>query len=82
MLEKYFHKASYSDDSRLSSLFMANKGALKIFKDNYNVIIMDYTYSTNCFSIPLLNIVRVTGNNTTIHLVNVFLSYEKEADFV
>jgi len=37
---------------------------------------LDYTYKTNYYDIPLLNVIGIIGNNTTIYLVNVFLSSE------
>jgi hypothetical protein len=42
---------------------------------------MDCTYHTNRFGMPLLNIVGVSGMNTTIHVGQAFLAGEKFSDY-
>jgi hypothetical protein len=65
----------------LTHLFLAHDEAIAIYRDNYDVILMDCTYRTNRFNMPLLNIVGVTGMNTTIHIAQVFLIGEEEPDY-
>jgi hypothetical protein len=43
--------------------------------------LLDATYKTNKFNMPLLNICAVTGNNLVIQVGLVFLSGEKKADY-
>ena len=63
-------------DNRLTHLFFAHDKVLQIFKANPDAILLDCTYKTNEFDLPLLNMVGVTGMNTTIHLAQVFLRNE------
>ena len=42
---------------------------------------LDATYKTNKFNMPLLNICAVTRNNLVIQVRLVFLSGEKKADY-
>jgi transposase-like protein len=45
------------------------------------VLLLDCTYKTNRFCMPLLNICAVTGNRKTVQVALCFLSGEKEADY-
>lgn len=47
----------------------------------YDVLLMGCTYKTNRFGMTLLNIVGVTGMNTTIHVAHAFLKGETQANF-
>jgi len=78
--ERFYCDVQYENQS-LRSLLIAYKEAVEIFKKHNDVIMLDCTYKTNCYDMPLLNVMGITGNNTTIHLVNVFLSGETQADF-
>ncbi|KAE8996750.1 hypothetical protein PR001_g19771 [Phytophthora rubi] len=71
----------YDEHHHLTHLFFAHNDAIDIYRTNYDVIIMDCTYRTNRFNMPLFNIVGVTGMNTTIHIAQVFLIGEEEQDF-
>ena len=71
-----------NNQHHVTHLFFANEDALAIFKSNYDVIIMDCTYRTNRFNMPLLGIVGVTGMNTTIHVAQAFLHGETKRDYV
>ena len=46
-----------------------------------DIILIDYTYKTNRFRMPLLNFCAVTGNRKTIQVALYFLSGEKEVDY-
>ncbi|POM61104.1 Transposase-like protein [Phytophthora palmivora] len=80
--EDHFFAAKVDPDSRISHLFFALKAAVEIFKENPDVILLDCTYKTNVFDMPLLNLVGVTGMNTTIHLAQAFLRNETKDDYV
>jgi len=58
------------DDSRgVTPLFFAHVEAVDIYTANFDVVLMDCDYRANRFNTPLLNIVGVTGMNTTIPTV-------------
>lgn len=61
--------------------FSLTLGRFKSIVRTPDVIMMDCTCRTNRFNMPLLNIVGVTGMNTTIHIAQVFIRGEKECDY-
>lgn len=66
---------------RVTHMFFALCEAVEVFKQNPDVVLMDCTYRTNTFNMPLLNMVGVTGMNTTIHLAQAFLRGEEQGDY-
>jgi hypothetical protein len=46
-----------------------------------DVLLLDCTYKTSRFNIPLLNICAITSNNMVIQVGLAFLSGEKESDY-
>ncbi|KAH9152352.1 hypothetical protein AeRB84_005201 [Aphanomyces euteiches] len=68
-------------DGRLSHLFFASHEVLDVFKVNYDIIMMDCTYKTNKFGMPLLNFIGVSGMNTTLHLAHCFMAGESPDDY-
>jgi hypothetical protein len=55
--------------------------SLALWKEHPDILLLDCTYKTNRFNMPLLNICSITGNNMVIQIGLVFLSSEKEADY-
>jgi hypothetical protein len=66
---------------KLERLFFAHPDAVKLWKQHPDIILMDCTYKTNRFRMPLLNICAVTGNKKTIQIALCFLSGEKEISY-
>ena len=66
---------------RLERLFFAHPDAVKLWKQHPDIILMDCTYKTNRFRMPLLNICVVAGNKKTIQVALCFLSGEKEVSY-
>ena len=48
----------------------------------HTVLLMDCTYKTNVYNLPLLEVVGVTGEGTTFLAAAVFMAAEREADYV
>jgi len=69
-------------EGHLTHLFFAFKETLEIFAANHDVLVMDCTYKTNGFGMPLFNIIGVSGMNTTLHVAQVFMRGETEPDFL
>jgi hypothetical protein len=67
--------------NRVTRIFFAHPGSVQLLKGNPDVILLDCTYKTNRFNMPLLNICGVTGNNMTPQIAMAFLSGEKEVDY-
>ncbi|KAE9023198.1 hypothetical protein PF005_g4851 [Phytophthora fragariae] len=77
----YFVEFAVDDQSRIKHLFFAFEPAIDIYCDNSDVILLECTYKTNRFGVPLLNIVGITGTNSTIHVAQAFIRNEKEPDY-
>jgi hypothetical protein len=65
----------------LKRLFFAHLDAIALYKQHLDVLLLNYTYKTNRFRIPLLNFCSVTRNKKTIQIALCFLSGEKEEDY-
>lgn len=68
-------------NNRLTHLFFAHPTSIEILQKNHDVMLLDCTYKTNKFKLPMLNIVFVTGVHTTINLGFCFMNSEKEVDY-
>ena len=66
---------------RLSHLFFSHTESLQLLALNPEVLIMDCTYKTNRFNMPLLNIIGITSLGTNFWVAFCFLRNEKEGDF-
>jgi hypothetical protein len=66
---------------RLKRLFFAHPDSIEIYKKHPEVVLLDCTYKTNRFRMPLLNICAVTSNRKTVQVALCFLSGEKDEDY-
>ena len=74
----------YLEDNthRLSHLFFSHTESLRLLALNHEVLILDCTYKTNRFNMPLLNIIGITSLGHNFWVAFYFLYSEKEGDFV
>jgi MULE transposase domain len=68
-------------DGHITLLFFAHPESLLLLKRYPEVLLMDCTYKTNRFHMPLLDILGSTGLNRTFFAAFVFLSGETEEDY-
>ncbi|GMF63961.1 unnamed protein product [Phytophthora fragariaefolia] len=68
--------------NRISHLFLAAQESIDIYKNNPDVLLLDCTYKTNRFKIPLLDIVGVSGMNMTIHVAQSYLKGGGRDDYL
>ena len=66
---------------RVKRLFFVNKHIKEILSKNSEVIIMDCTYKTNKYRMPLLVIMGSTALGTSFYIAFAFLDGEEELDF-
>jgi hypothetical protein len=76
-----FRPQYYLESGHLERLAYIHPKSLVLWKQNPDILLLDCTYKTNRFNMPLLNIYAITGNNMVIQVRLVFLSSEKEADY-
>ncbi|KAF4027858.1 MULE transposase domain-containing protein [Phytophthora infestans] len=62
--------------NHVSQLLFAHHDAMEMYRSGYEVLLLDCTYRTNQFNLPLLNIVGVTGMNITIQVAQAFMRGE------
>lgn len=74
--DAYFAAVDYDEHNQITKLFLSSTGALKTFKQKPDIILLDCTYKTNRYNMPPLNIISITGSNTTIHLAHCYLNRE------
>ncbi|XP_038717231.1 protein FAR1-RELATED SEQUENCE 5-like [Tripterygium wilfordii] len=67
--------------NELQDLFFAHPDSLEILRAFPHVLLMDATYKTNRFRMPLLEIVGVTPTNMTYCIAFVLLNSEKEYNY-
>jgi ABC-type Fe2+-enterobactin transport system substrate-binding protein len=51
---------------RLERLFFAHPNAVTLYKQHPDVVLVDCTYKTNWFQMPLCNIASVTSSRKTL----------------
>ncbi|XP_027934490.1 uncharacterized protein LOC114189955 [Vigna unguiculata] len=85
MLERdhYIHFSRCLDESDVvSDLFWTHPDAVKLLNSFNIVFLMDSTYKTNKYRLPLLEIVGVTSTGLTFSAAFAFLSSEKQNNFI
>ena len=67
---------------KLSTIFFGHIMMLKMINAINIVFLMDNTYKTNIYRLPLLEIVGVTPTEMTFCAAFVYMEVEREANFV
>ena len=66
----------------VTHLFFAPPRSIQLFQQFSDIILLDCTYKTNRFKLPLLVIVGTTCLHTTFYVAFCFLAKEEERDYV
>ncbi|XP_021840674.2 protein FAR1-RELATED SEQUENCE 5-like [Spinacia oleracea] len=70
------------DKGHLTHVFFAHPRSIMLAKTYSSVFVMDCTYKTNKYGMPLLDIIGMTSLNKSFYAAFVFLQNEKEEDYV
>jgi hypothetical protein len=74
-----FESKYFLDNSgHITLLFFAHPNSLSLLKQYPDILLMDCTYKTNRFHMPLLNIIGCTNLNRTFFIAFIFMSGETE----
>ncbi|CAB4394027.1 unnamed protein product [Rhizophagus irregularis] len=65
----------------VTHLFFAHNDSVALTRQYSSVLIMDCTYKTNKFKMPLLNVVGITSFNTTFYSCFIFMKGEEMTDY-
>jgi hypothetical protein len=68
-------------DNVTVGVFFSNRISVKLIQRYNTVFLMDCTYQTNRYGMPLLNIVGVTCTNTTFNAAFAFISNEVQESY-
>ena len=80
--DKYIHWNRCHESSQVvSEIFWTHPNSLK-FNAFSNVLLMDNTYKTNKYRLPLLKIVGVTSTDLTFSATFILMSSERENNFI
>lgn len=80
---RFFFDFTVDEQSRrLRYLFWAHPRMAAHYARHPDVLIMDCTYKTNKYNMPLLNIIAMTGMNTVIPIAQCWLPGECGENFV
>nr|XP_043616205.1 protein FAR1-RELATED SEQUENCE 5-like [Erigeron canadensis] len=69
-------------DGRITRLFIAHPLSIKLAKHFSSTFVMDCTYKTNKYNMPLLDIIGISCFSTTFYSGFVFLEKEDEENYV
>lgn len=76
------HYLQKDEQNRVNHLMFLNRQVLEVFCQNHNILLLDCTYKTNRYWMPLLNMVFVTNMHTMMNLGFGFMSKEKSDDYL
>ena len=74
----YWYRHVEDEQLHLQSIIWFNKQTLELFRKAPDVLLIDCTFKTNRYNLPLLNILATSGNNTSIHLGVALLPGQRE----
>ncbi|XP_077246001.1 protein FAR1-RELATED SEQUENCE 5-like [Tasmannia lanceolata] len=75
------HSFKYDEEGHLTHLFFSHPNSIALSKSYSNVFIMDCTYKTNKYKMPLFDVVGVTSFNTSFYSCFAFLQNEEVEDY-
>jgi hypothetical protein len=79
--EKYVYRDLRDPSERIQCLFIAPRAAIPLLRDAPDVLVMDCTYKTNKFRMPLLSICGVSPLKKAFQVAAVFLDGESERQY-
>jgi hypothetical protein len=63
------------------NLFFAHPGSIHLARLNHHVALLDSTYKTNRYGLPLLHVIGQTSTNRSFSVAFCFLTYKDEAGY-
>jgi len=77
----YWWKFRADGEHNLDALLLVNRDCFNFFKRYPDVLLVDCTYKTNAYNIPLLSIIGHSGNNKAIHFGYALIQGQDERSF-
>ncbi|GKD29422.1 PKS-NRPS hybrid synthetase, partial [Tanacetum coccineum] len=79
---RFSHDVDHDSEGRITRLFIIHPLSLKLARIFSNVFVMDFTYKTNKYKMPLFDIIGVSCFNTSFYSGFVFLKKEDKDSYV
>ncbi|KUF93665.1 hypothetical protein AM588_10007297 [Phytophthora nicotianae] len=80
--DKIFYRyTTHLETQRLKYLLWAHPATASLYKVNSDILVMDCTYKSNKFDLPLLNVISLTGMDTVIPVCQAWIPGEKKQDY-
>ncbi len=80
-MDDFVSEHKLDTDNHVTHLFFASRQSLDLYHCYPEVLLLDCTYNTNKYGLPLLNVVGITGINSTFLVCCAFVKSEGEDDF-
>jgi hypothetical protein len=80
--EGFIAKACYDENNHITAFLFAHKESLAYLSAFPDLLLLDCTYKTNRYNMPLLDIIGVDSCNKTFCVAFALLSGESELDFL
>ena len=77
----YWYQIQLGDDNRVHSILFSNINSLQLIKRYPRIIIMDCTYKTNKYNMPLLHIIGIDACFNTFGIAFAFLQNEQSESY-
>lgn len=78
----FIYDIERDESGHLTHQFFAHPLSMKLTKTYFDVFVMDCTYKTNKFKMPLLDVVGVSSFNGLFYSCFTFLRKEEESDYI
>ncbi len=80
--ERYFYKYQFDENMHVSHLFFAHSVSIQLLRKHFEVLLLDCTYKTNRYRMPLLHAVAVDNFGGSFSVAFCFLRAETERDYI
>jgi hypothetical protein len=79
--DDWISRAQLDETSRVIGLFIAHRSSIELLEAAPELLLLDSTYKTNRYRMPLFSIAGVTALGTTFHVAIAFLLRERQDEF-
>ena len=79
---EYFYRYRKNDANQITGLFWAHPVSIQLLRAFPHVLLMDCTYKTNKFKMPLLNVIGITSTFKTFNVCFCFMTAETEEQYM
>ncbi|ETP44436.1 hypothetical protein F442_08966, partial [Phytophthora nicotianae P10297] len=79
--EKLFYRYTTYLELNVLNIYCGLPATASLYKFNSDILVMNCTYKTNKFDLPLLNVISLTGMDSVIPVCQAWLPGEKKQDY-